>query len=225
MSEKVQNEDGAQGVAETQPYFAAESPGGPKGPGPCSPYLLAAFNSPGAVGPGGACPCGEPHDARETLGTAPLAGSGGYGFGCFPKCGRDVSGHEVYCGCPDCHDDDSCSGCGRTCDEDFCFCPPNCAICGEEDEIDLSMEQFTFTIEPGTLSHGDYQDCCSPDTLMAFWDDDELIVGDTQSDARWRFIYFEPQNSPASRQYYTWYCKRIGVLNPCDENFMKAISS
>ena len=195
---KVQNCD-ARDVAETQPYFAAESPRGPGGP----------------------CPCGEDH-SRDG-GARPPAGS--YGSGCFPKCGRDVSGHEVYCGCPDCHDDDSCSGCGRTCDEDFCFCPPNCAICGEEDEIDLSMEQFTFTIEPGTLSHGDYQDCCSPDTLMAFWDDDELIVGDTQSDARWRFIYFEPQNSPASRQYYTWYCKRIGVLNPCDENFMKAISS
>ncbi|KKN00622.1 hypothetical protein LCGC14_1135770, partial [marine sediment metagenome] len=24
---------------------------------------------------------------------------------------------------------------------------------------------------------------------------------------------------------YTWYCERIGVTNPCDEDFMKAISS
>lgn len=208
----------ARGVAEARLYhFAAEPPGGPSGPPPfAQPPVLAHFDSPDAV----VCPCGEDHSNStwEALGAAGLADSGS-------DRAPDISGHEVYCGCDDCHATPPCAGCGRTCDDDFCFCPPTCAICGG-DGTDLSLEQFTFTIEPGTLPPGDYQECFSPDMLTAFWDDDELIVADTQSDARWRFVYFEPQNnSPTSRQYYTWYCKRIGVANPCDENFMKAISS
>lgn len=176
-------------------------------------------------GPGGPCPCGEDHNAGETLGS----------FGVGPlysgsERAPDISSHEVYCSCSDCHapeePDDSCPGCGKTCDDDFCFCPPTCAICDDNlDSIDLALEQFTFTITPDLLSPGDYLECFSPDMLTAFWDDGELTVADTQSDARWRVISCEEQTRGAGRQYYTWYCERIGVTNPCDEDFMKAISS
>ena len=145
----------------------------------------------------------------------------------------DISSHEVYCSCADCHAEDDenepygpCRGCGEACDEDFCFCTSTCTVCdGNDGNIDLALEQFTFTSTPDLLPQGDYQDCWNPDTYMAFWDDGELVVADTQSDARWRVISCKEQTRAASRQYYTWYCERIGVTNPCDEDFMKAISS
>ena len=221
---KVQN-DGARGVAETAfPSYAAEPPGGPFGP-------RATFASSGNVGPGGPCPCGDDHsedydgsnyvDDGSVYSPGTAAGSGFVGVPEDP----DTTGHEIYCGCPDCRpssaSDDSCPDCGEICDDEFCFCKSDCTICGE----DLSLEQFTFTITPDVLPVGDHQDCWNPATYMAFWDDDELIVADTQSDARWRVISCEPQTRAASRQYYTWYCERIGVLDPCDEDFMKSISS
>lgn len=156
------------------------------------------------------CPCGEDHSSAAWDFTG-LAGSGS------GSRAPDISSHEVYCGCSDCHaeEDDEFD----FDDDDFCDCEEQPCDC----YVDLVLEQFTFTITPDLLPEGDYQDCWNPDTLMAFWDDGELLVGDTQSDARWRVINCEEQRRPGI--YYTWYCERIGVLNPCTEDFMKAISS
>lgn len=92
-------------------------------------------------------------------------------------------------------------------------------------EADLSLEQFVFTITPNDLPPGDYQDCWHPDTYMAFWDHADLIVADCHSDTRWRVIAWEAQRRASSRQYYTWFCERIGATDPCDEDFMREISS
>ena len=229
---KVQNRD-ARGVekaelsAETTPYSAAEAPGGyPSLAGP-----RATFASPGSVGPGGPCPCGDDHsgdyeddgsnyvDDGSVYSPGTAAGSGFVGVPEDP----DVSGHELLCGCPDCRaSDDSCSGCGEFCNEDFCECLSDCTSCLD---VDLGLEQFTFTCAPDVIPPGDFQDCWNPDTFMAFWDDDKIIVADTQSDARWEVISYEQQGRASSRPYYTWYCARIGVLDPCDESFMRSISS
>ncbi len=138
---------------------------------------------------------------------------------------RDTSSHHIYCNCRDCRSrrNEICEGCGETCDEDFCFCRPTCVVCA--DIRKLALEQFTFTIPAYQLPHGDYQDCWNPDTYMASWEENEIVVADTQSDARWLVISCRVQSRAAGRQYYTWYCSRIGVEEPCDDDFMRDISS
>jgi hypothetical protein len=125
--------------------------------------------------------------------------------------------------------DTSCSGCGEPCDDDFCFCHPTCDTCDDDSYVDFALEQFTFTITPEDLPCGDYQDCHSPDTYMAFWedgDDPALIVADTLSDARWRVIRHERQQRAASRPFYTWFCERLDApSDPCDDDFLRSISS
>lgn len=213
MSKTVKQNDRAQGVAEARPPSAAPSPGGPQ-------RERATFASPGDAGvgmsdhpPGCAC-SGEDCDYGSAL---PIGGTIVSG----------TEGHEIYCGCPDCGpSDDSCAGCGETCDKEFCFCVEDCTVCPDVAEAkDLGLEQFTFTCTPDTIPPGDYQDCWNPDTYMAFWDEGELVVVDTQSDQRWEVISYEPQIRPASRQYYTWYCARRGATDPCTEDFMRSISS
>ncbi|KKM17216.1 hypothetical protein LCGC14_1677950, partial [marine sediment metagenome] len=164
VSERVQNSDGARGVAKAELSAetpsrdsAAESPGGPFGPRPSDDPVV--------------CPCGENHNARETLGSV------GFGLGSQASdsdvsgvsSDSDVSGHEIYCGCPSCLlprcdsppsaagcPYDFCPGCNEICDDEFCFCADDCTIC---DHIDLALEQFTFTSTPDLLPQGDYQDC------------------------------------------------------------------
>lgn len=198
MNEKVHNadEDGARDVAETPLPSAPEAPRGPFGP-------KATFASPGNAGPCSAalpCPCGEYHSAEPVETPDPLGPPGSVYFG----------------------EDRICPGCGETCENDFCFCPEDCVLC---EDIDLALEQFTFTLRPEDLVPGDSKVCWSPPNLVAFWEDDVLLVVDTQSEAKYRVMSCEEQTRAPASHYYTWFCERIRVLDPCTEDFMKAISS
>lgn len=168
---------------------------------------------------------GGPESARATFASPGDAGVSGpqKGFFSVDELCFDCSEYESECAC-----EDSCSGCGEPCNDDRCLCHPTCGACDDDSYVDFALEQFTFTCTPEALDFGDYQDCWSPDTYMAFWEDGEdpsLIVADTQSDARWRVINFEQQQRASSRPFYTWFCERIGVTDPCDEEYLRGISS
>lgn len=148
-----------------------------------------------------------PGGARQTLADMPGTRVVHSSPGVVGTSSDSSSGHELYCDCPDCRPDDF-------------FLEVD-----EHDTCHLGFEQFVFTTTPEEVPLGDYQDCWHPDTYMAYWDHADLIVADTQSELRYRVVYYEAQRRPASRQYYTWYCERLGVTDPCTEEYLKDISS
>ena len=128
------------------------------------------------------------------------------------------------CDCPDCGDSEApVPAAPRTFPEKGYFSESFGVVGVETDE--LKYEQFVFTCAPGDLPVGDFQDCYDPDAFMAFWVKDELIVADPVTDERFRVVYCQRHQRAAARGYWTWYCERVGVTDPCDEEFLRGISS
>jgi hypothetical protein len=90
---------------------------------------------------------------------------------------------------------------------------------------DDGLMVFTFTCTPHDIPYGEYQDCWHPDTCMAYWDGDDMWVSNCHTGERYRVIHYQRQRRASSREYYTWYCERENAANPCDENFMRSLSS
>lgn len=88
-----------------------------------------------------------------------------------------------------------------------------------------TLVPFVFTCTPGDVPPGDYQDCWHPNTHMAFWDHEEMVVADCHSGDKYTVICYEQQRRPSSRPYFTWFCAPQQPANPATQDFMREISS
>jgi hypothetical protein len=85
--------------------------------------------------------------------------------------------------------------------------------------------QFVFDCEPGDIGPGQFADSINPAGWMCFWDEDGIVVADPATNEKWQVCTWETQNRPAAGPRITWTCKRNTVDDPCDEDYMKEISS
>ena len=103
---------------------------------------------------------------------------------------------------------------------------PACDYVGcPEDPASRALVPFIFICTPQEVSQGVRQDSCEND-YTAFWEHDELIIINKETQDLYLVISYENLRNGSSRPYYTWYAEDLKkVKDPADEDYMRSISS